>query len=101
MRCARHARNQARIRSYDFVDGWFRPLPVTRLIDWEGLLEILRIFMITNYSFSLTVVTFCQTSQSTGESLKPGILYFLGFTPELLSQFSLLPSCWVNPMNTA
>jgi len=51
--------------------------------------------VIVNYPFSLSVVAVSQTSQGNSKSLKPGILYFLGFTSELFSQLSLRFAGWI------
>jgi hypothetical protein len=65
------------------------------------ILVVTPIFVIAYYSFSLSVVPVRQISQDNGKSLKTGVLYFLGFTSELLSQFSLRFAGWINVMNAA
>lgn len=59
------------------------------------------ILVIANDSFNLTVVAVRQASQCNGKSQESGVLYFIGLTSELFSQFSLRFSGWVNPMSAA
>ena len=49
------------------------------------MLLVIPIRVIADYSSSLLIVAVCQTSQGNCKSLKLGVLYFLGFTPELFS----------------
>jgi len=57
--------------------------------------------VLSNDAFRFAFVEACQLSQGNRKPMKPGILYFIGFSLELLSQLSLWLSGWINPMNAA
>ena len=65
------------------------------------LLVTLSVFVIVNYSFCVSVIAVRQISQGNGKPVKTCVLYLLGFASELVSQFSLWLSSWINPANTA